>query len=48
MSHIDTLIFMKEFDIQECFNLIKNIVDYNLKIRQSIIKDALKALHSIS
>ncbi len=47
MSHIDTLAFMKESDIQECSDLIKNIVDYGLKIRQPIIRDALKALHPI-
>lgn len=47
MSYIDSFAFMKDLDIQGCRDLVKNILDYGLEVRQPIIRDALKLLHPI-
>ncbi len=47
MSYLDSFAFMKDLDIQGCRDLVKNILDYGLEVRQPIIRDALKLLHPI-
>ena len=47
MSYIDSFAFMKDLDIQGCRNLVKNILDYSLEVRQPIIRNALKLFHPI-
>ncbi|EJD08159.1 uncharacterized protein FOMMEDRAFT_131079 [Fomitiporia mediterranea MF3/22] len=47
MSHIDSLTFMKDSDIQRCCDLVKSILDYGLNIRQPIVREVLGSLNPI-
>lgn len=47
MSYIDSFAFMKNLDSQGCRDLVNNILDYGLEVRQPIVREALKSLHPI-
>jgi hypothetical protein len=48
MSFIQNIWNSEPADIQRCHNIIKNILDYSLDIRQRKIKDALALLYPVS
>ena len=47
MSHLRTFCTMNPGDIRDCHNLVKNILDYGLTTRLSIIKKGLAQLYPV-
>ncbi|KAL8743066.1 MAG: hypothetical protein Q9190_004536, partial [Brigantiaea leucoxantha] len=48
MSWIDTFVYAKRNDMQECHDYVKNVIEWMVDIQKPIIRDALDKLYPIT